>query len=479
MRRSAGMARPLAATAAALGAVTALVVALSVPARNSEARAVTTTPDAPLQARIDAALPGTVVRVSGVERGPIVVRTPVHLAGEPGAVIDAGGRGTVVRIEAPGVVLTGLTLRASGSDLNTEDAGVYIGAPGAILDDLVLEDVLFGLNLKQANGATIRRLRMSGKDLPLSRRGDALRLWYSNEIVLSDVRVRRMRDVLVWFSRSSVLHALDVAGSRYGVHMMYADNVRLLDSTFRDNAVGAYIMYSTGVRVEGNRFLHHLDVTGVGLAFKESDDVLVRGNLFAGNRVGLYLDGTPHQANARSALLDNVVAGNATGILLLSSAAGNVIAGNRFDGNARQVRVEGGAQAGNTWTRGGRGNYWSDYAALDANRDGVGDVPYRAREWFEALADRLPAASFFWGSVAVEAVDFGARLLPFYEPRTLVEDPRPLMSAAVPVEHRGQSASTGFAAVSALLAVAGLASLVGTAKRGARAGRRWRDRRAT
>ncbi len=245
-----------------------------------------------LQPLLDAAPPGSEVVVRGVVRGPVVVRRPLRIVGGPGAVVDGGGEGTVVRVESPGVYLGRLRIRNSGWELNTEDAGVYVGAPGAVLEDLVLEDVLFGLNLKQADGAVVRRVRISGKPLPLNRRGDAVRLWYSQRVTLTDVEVDRMRDVLLWFTQGSVLHRLRVRGSRYGVHYMYAHSSPLLDSTLEDNAVGAYIMYSKNVRVEGSRFLHNRDVPGVGLAFKESDVVLVRRNAVVGNAVGVYLDAT-------------------------------------------------------------------------------------------------------------------------------------------------------------------------------------------
>jgi len=418
-----------------------------------------------LQSRIDQARPGSEIVVRGVQRGPIVVRKPLRIAGTPGAVIDGGGSGTIVRIEAPGVALSRLTLRRSGRDLNTEDAGVFIGAPGALLEDLVLEDVLFGLNLKRAHGARIRRVSVRGYDLPLSRRGDGVRLWYSHGVTLSHLRLDRVRDVLLWFAQGSVLHALEVRGSRYGVHLMYADATRLLDGHFEGNAVGAYVMYSTGVRVEGNRFLRHRGTTGVGLAFKESDNVLIRSNLLAGNHVGLYLDGTPRALTSTSEILDNVIAGNETGMHLLSSASRNVIAGNILDGNALQVRIDGGPAGANTWARGGRGNYWSDYAGMDLRRDGIGDAPYRARQWFEALGDRIPELGLLRGSTAVAAVDFATRVLPLFAPQVLVEDTHPLMRAAVPAVFRGGGPSLSFALTSLCLIVAGLAALAGARPR--------------
>jgi len=411
-----------------------------------------------LQALIDTAPPGAEVVVRGVYYGGIVIRKPLRLTGTEGAVIDAGGRGTVVRVEGPGVVLSRLTVRGSGRELNDEDAGIYVGASGALLEDLALEDVLFGINLKAAHDAVIRRVAITGKDLPVGRRGDGVRLWYSHRVTISHLRIDRLRDVLVWFSDESAIHRLEVRGSRYGVHLMYAHRMRITDSIFEDNAVGAYVMYSRGVRLEDNRFLRHRGMSGVGVAFKESDDVLARGNLIAGNHIGLYLDGTPYRLDAGGEIMRNTLAGNDTGIVLLSSATRNVIAGNRFDSNLRQVRVQGGGRAENVWQRSGRGNYWSDYTALDGDGDGdgIGDLPYRAVEWFESLEDRLPAAGFFRGSLAVAAVDFASRLLPLFAPHVLMEDPRPVMNAPLPPAHSAQTGSMLFGLAALLAAAAGL-----------------------
>lgn len=418
-----------------------------------------------LQDLVDAAPAGSEVVVRGVVRGPVVVRKPLRIVGEPGAVVDGGGEGTVVRVEAPGVYLGKLRIRGSGSELNTEDAGVYVGAPGVVLEDLELEDVLFGLNLKGAHGGVVRRVRLAGKPLPLNRRGDAVRLWYSQRVTLSDVRVENMRDVLLWFTEESVLHRLEVRGSRYGVHYMYAHRTPLLDSSLEGNAVGAYVMYSTGVRVEGNRFLHNRDVPGVGLAFKESDAVVVRRNAVVGNAVGIYLDATPMGGEGRGRLEDNVVAGNGVGLVALSNVAGNTFVGNIFESNGETVRTEGGPNAQNRWWEAGRGNAWDGYAGLDLDGDGVGEFPYRLRRWFEAVTDTVPAARILHGSPAVAALERAAQAVPLFPPQVVLEDPRPLVRAEVPEEFRHVGRSSAFALVSAGIAALAAAGVWGACRR--------------
>ncbi|MFI5042607.1 MAG: nitrous oxide reductase family maturation protein NosD, partial [Acidimicrobiales bacterium] len=68
----------------------------------------------------------TVIVPPGIHREHLVVERPVHLVGSPGAVLDGGGEGTVLRITAPGVEVRGLTVRASGDSYTTEDAGIRI-----------------------------------------------------------------------------------------------------------------------------------------------------------------------------------------------------------------------------------------------------------------------------------------------------------------------------------------------------------------
>jgi len=410
-----------------------------------------------LQAEIDAAPAGAEIVVQGTHFGGVVIRKPLRLTGGAGAMIDAQGKGTIIRIDSPNVIVRGFTLRASGAELHDEDSGVFVGAANAVLEDLVLDDVLFGLNLKNAHGTIVRRVSMRGKDLPISRRGDSVRLWYSDRVTLSTLRVRRLRDLLLWFSKHSVVHDVDVRDSRYGIHFMQAEDLRVIDSHFQDNTVGAYVMYSTRVLMEGNRILRHRHVTGIGLALKESDDVIVRRNLIAGNHWGVYVDGTPHMDDAKGEIVGNVIAGNDTAFVILSNVSRNVIAENVVDGNGEQIRIEGGGREGNVWTHGRRGNYWSDYAGLDVGGDGVGDTPYKARQWFEGLEQRFPASRILWGSLAVTAVDFAARLIPLFPPQVLMEDARPLTAAAIPERFRGPGLSWPFAGAAFACGLAGAA----------------------
>ena len=117
---------------------------------------------------------------------------------------------------------------------------------------------------------------------------------------------------------------------------------------------------------------------------------------------------------------------------MLPAVKGNRIVDNNFIDNIEQVAVQGrGAVSGNEFVINGRGNFWSDYAGYDANRDGVGDQPYRARKLFESLIDREPKLRLLLFSPAHNALEFVGRAMPAVQPEAKFSDASPLMQ---PVE---------------------------------------------
>src|SRR5262249_6768288 len=126
----------------------------------------------------------TILVRGGVHAGPISVWKPVHLIGEGRPVIEGQGKGTVVQLEAPGSTLRGFKIRGSGDFLSREDAGVLAAAPDVRIEGNELEDVLFGVYLRQAPRGVVRGNRLRGKELHLARRGDLIRLWYSDGVII-------------------------------------------------------------------------------------------------------------------------------------------------------------------------------------------------------------------------------------------------------------------------------------------------------
>ena len=393
----------------------------------------TVSPDGPttsIAAALNEAQAGDVLRVAGgTYPGPLVIDKAVAVIGEGFPVIDGGGAGTVVSIEAPDVTLQGLLIRGSGASLDQENSGIGLEAPRGRLIDNRLEDVLFGIYLRKASDSVVRGNHILGKELAIPRRGDAIRVWYSNDVRIENNRVRLARDVVLWYSERLTVEGNRVSGGRYGLHFMYCDDARIEGNQLIDNSVGAFLMYSRRLRLIHNAIAGNHGPSGYGVGLKDMDDAVVRGNFFAGNRVGAFLDNTPREVRSTSRVEDNLFAANDQGLLLLPNVRRGRFAGNSFVENGQQVGLTGGGDPqANAW----HGNFWSDYAGYDAGGDGVGDLPHRLDRLFEDLADRRPELRLFLYSPATQAMDFAARAFPVVKPRPKLVDHAPRMTFAMP-----------------------------------------------
>ena len=135
-------------------------------ARSAQAEATIRVPAEGLAAAVAEAQPGDTIEVTGgVMRGNLVLDKTLTIIGIDRPVIDAENKGTVVTITAPDTVLRGFTLRNSGDKLIGEDAGVNVGAAGALIEDNHIENVLFGIYVHSGPGTTLRGNIIDGKPL--------------------------------------------------------------------------------------------------------------------------------------------------------------------------------------------------------------------------------------------------------------------------------------------------------------------------
>jgi nitrous oxidase accessory protein len=377
----------------------------------------------PLQLLIDATPAGGTLRLApGRYAGPAVIRTPLALEGGGAATVDAGGTGTVLRIEASGVSVRGLQLVGSGSNHDRVDAGIaLVGSHNAIEDNLI-EDCLFGIDLAQSNDNVVRRNRIHSKSRKTALRGDAIRLWYSfrNEIVENDLS--DVRDVVVWYSADNRIARNRVVRGRYALHTMYAHKNLVEDNDFRENMTGIFLMYSDGVEVRRNHILGAQGSAGVGVGFKESSAITLEDNDIVYSATGILLDVSPYEPGTVNRFVANRLSYNGVGIVFHTDWTGNEFVGNEFRGNFTQVVVRGGGGATrNLWTD----NYWDDYEGFDRDRDGFGDTPHELRAYADRIWMDVPPAAFFRASPLLEVIDFLDRLAPFSEPTLILRDEKP------------------------------------------------------
>lgn len=398
----------------------------------------------------------TILVRGGQHEGNLTVDKAVRLIGQDWPVIDGGGQGMVVTLAAPGTQLSGFVVRGSGNEPDRNHAGINIVAENVLVENNRLEEVLFGISFAHAHNGVARGNEITGKaEYDSGRKGDAIRVWYSHDVLLEDNLVYDTRDVVAWYSENVVIRGNTLRDNRYGAHLMYCDGALIEGNTLLDNSVGIYTMYTDNVVLKDNLIRGQRGPSGYALGFKDADDVTATNNVLVDNRVGIFLDGAPFSPQGYADFHGNILAFNDIGLVLQPAVRGATFQDNTFWENSVQMTLAGGGRPGsNDWT----GNFWSDYAGFDADGDGRGDLPYQSDRFFEGLTDREPRLQMLAYSPAVETIEFAARSFPIIKPQPKLTDPAPLMAPApLPAFAQTPGGSSGAILVTAvaLLILAG------------------------
>lgn len=384
----------------------------------------------PLQARIDAASPGEALCLEpGRFPGPVRLGRGQTLWGPREAVIRSSGEGTTVRLEEDGAALLGLTVDGSGGRFDLLDAAVRVQANDARVEGVRIRNAVFGLLVEKSNRIVLRRNEIAGDpDAPLGLRGDGIRLWETRDSLIEDNLLSHSRDLVIWYSPRNRLVGNRVEHGRYGTHFMYSHANSVVGSRYLGNVVGIFAMYSRDLEIRDNVLADSGGAAGVGLGAKESGNLRVADNRFVHNTLGAYLDTSPLYEDHWNHFEGNTFRLGEVGIVFHGSQRRNTFVRNRFLDNGVQVRVEGRGDAlGVDWSE----NEFDDYAGYDLDGDGYGDVPYELRSLSEQLTSRHPTLAFFRGSPVLTLVELIGRVVPIFQPRTILVDPRPRASAPV------------------------------------------------
>ncbi len=402
-----------------------------------------------LRGALAAAKPGAIIRVpAGIYHGPLTITNPVHLLGQPGAVIEGNNHGTVVTIKAAGVEFSGFTVRGSGQSLDQECAGIKVYGQNTVIEHNRLRDVLFGVILKLAPHSRVEGNDIRGKNLPLPVRGDGIHLWYSNHCLIQGNTITRARDEVIWFSKHVRIIRNTVTHSRYGLHLMYDRHITITGNTLTNNFVGAFLMYSWRVVFRRNVSMNNRGVSGYGIGIKNINDLRVEDNRFLNNRIGIYMNSSPSSLGVTDTFRRNVVAYNSIGVMLDPTGQKDVFTENSFMNNTQQVDKDGGGQLRHyKFSLHGRGNFWSDYTGYALGESDVGAIPYRIQNFFDNLMDEHHRLRLFLYSPAQQAINLAATAFPQIQPHAVLVDPHPLLAPvavhAPALMHRRSAGAVG------------------------------------
>lgn len=411
----------------------AVLLAVLLPPGLAAAETRSLTPGDDLAAAVAAAAGGDELILSaGVHAGGVTLDRPLTLSGEPGAVLDGGGEGSVVIVDAPGVVVRGLAIRGSGGDRVAMDAGVVLtkAARGALVEGNTFVDNLHGVRLQGAPDATVRGNDITGRSGRQAEAGNGVMLWNAPGALIEGNHVRFGRDgIFTRVSKRDVFRANRFEKTRFAIHYMYTTDSVIEDNVSIDNTVGYAIMFSDRVKIVGNTSDGDRDQ---GLMINSSNRSQIRGNRVTGRQLpparwltssrGADDDMAPAAETPVHAGGDrlgpekclfvfnankNVIEGNrfegcGIGIHFTAGAEGNAVVGNAFIGNRTQVKYVGARHL--DWSAEGRGNHWSDNPAFDLDGDGVADAAYRPNDIIDRVMWTAPQARLLMTSPAVQVI---------------------------------------------------------------------------
>lgn len=353
------------------------------------------------------ARPGQVlVLARGVYHGPVTIGvSSLTIRGAKDAIIDGGGNGTVLTIAADAVAVEGITIRGAGADLSNNDSVVLIRDVHRVLVRRCrIEARAFGIYVRGGGDNLIVDNEVRGDAaLARSRRGNGIHLWHTERNKVLGNTLAEVRDGLYFsFAHRNVVCGNRAAGVRYGIHYMYSDDNTVSGNRLERCLGGMTLMFSRRNLFAYNRTLGN---RRFGMLLLSIDNSRFVGNLSAHSDRGVVLENSNANRFERNRIVENGI-----GMLVTAGSDGNVFAGNSFEANLVQAHIaHGGA---NLWAEHGRGNFWSDYAGVDLDGNGVGEMPYRLESGTSALMATRPEARWFAMSPAIALLDwFQARVV--------------------------------------------------------------------
>lgn len=389
----------------------------------------------PVQAQIDAARPGaTVVVPAGVYDGDLLIDKPIHLKGQGQPILRGSGGGSVVRIRADDVIVDGFEIDGrGGGDLGRDSSGVHITGRRVVVRACVIRNALFGIYLREADGARVERTVVSGiHGKAAGEKGSGIHVWNTDGFALVGNDISDVRDgFYIQSSPHGFVSHNTARDLRYGLHYMFSDDNAFEDNRFENGAAGAALMYSRRLTFRRNRFVHNRGFASVGLLLKTCEDVRAEDNLIADNARGLFVEGS-----TRNVFVRNVIAESDVALVLYDSNAGIRFEGNAFIGNLSPLQLVG-RRTDTVVT----GNYWSDHRQPDLDGDGVTERPYRLSNVFDHLRGNLAAADLFAQSLAARSLGVAERTFPMLDLVAVVDEKplaRPPALPDVPVTASGE-----------------------------------------
>jgi len=331
----------------------------------------------------------TVVLAPGTYAGPWAIRAENVTVEGQNAVIVGPSDGSAVQLLAAGIHVKDLRIEDAGTvaDLYAPDAGFWlVNCNGCVLERVSTFNTPSGLRIESSPN-----VRVLDSVLESGANGPGVTAYQSSGLRLENLTTRGFLDgVYVERSDDVEIQGAEIqVASRYGLHVMFAADLRITGSTVSGGGVGSAVMYGRDALLEDNVLMGHEGPLAYGLLVHEMSNVTARHNRIENNTVGLlivssqgvHVEGNDVHASGTGILVRRTP-GEATSDVMLTA--------NTFISNVGDVAVDDPEAAIELL-----GNAFDRASALDRNHDGISDVPVLPTSSFALLQTRQPDLSLF------------------------------------------------------------------------------------
>ncbi|HNP19796.1 MAG TPA: nitrous oxide reductase family maturation protein NosD [Fulvivirga sp.] len=362
----------------------------------------------------------TILVKSGIyKEGNIIINKKLTLIGYEWPIVDGENDNEIFTITADSVRMEGFQIQNVGTSYRVDRAGInVVRSKGVVIINNRLINTFFGIYLQKSSHCLIKDNVILGEAIAEISSGNAIHLWYCKNMSIEHNIIKKHRDgiYLEFVDHSDIINNVTEDNVRYGLHFMFSDNDTYVGNTFRNNGAGVAVMFSKNILMKENHFDRNWGTSAYGLLLKEIYDSEIINNRFTTNTTAIY-----GESATRLKITNNTFEQNGWALRLLGSSMDNTISANNFFNNTFDVATNS-SRNYNVYT----GNYWSEYAGYDLDKDGIGDVPHRPVKLFSYIVTRSESSIILLRSPFVDLLNFAEKVTPVFTPATLVDD-RPLM----------------------------------------------------
>ncbi len=370
---------------------------------------------------VDLSSDGDVILVkSGVyKEHDIIINKSIHIKGIDWPVIDGENKETIFRFTADNFSISGLEIINVGQSYTKDFAAILVSRSNDfVIENNILRKVFFGILVEKSKKGTISHNEVSSDAISQANSGNGIHLWHCSNMTVSNNILTGLRDGIYFefVKKSKVFDNESYENLRYGLHFMFSNENSYYNNIFKNNGAGVAIMFSKFIKMHHNKFEHNWGSASYGLLLKEIYDAEIENNIFEQNTIGISVDGS-----TRINYHKNTFVRNGWAVKIIGACYENVFSKNNFLSNALDLSYNSKIN-----TNKFEGNYWSEYAGYDLDRDGIGDIPYRPVKLFSYIVHNTPETIVLLRSMFVDIINFSEKVSPVFTPDNLI-DSNPLM----------------------------------------------------